>query len=81
MGTNLGYRLSLRQKIRLFLFGYTPTKIRTRPGWEGEILFYAFNCPVHGLVEDYPHGFTSILRCPLCSKILEDRQIIKNKNS
>ena len=52
-------------------------------GWTGELPFYAFKCPVHGVVVDYPHGYwapfkgtypvevkgvLSQLYCPLCAK-------------
>ncbi len=37
-----------------------------RPGWSGEIDFYLFMCDNHGLVADYPHFHSQILRCPLC---------------
>ena len=37
-----------------------------RADWSGELPYYRFRCPVHGLVEDYPHGYHSILVCPEC---------------
>lgn len=41
-----------------------------REGWKGELPVYRWRCPVHGLVEDYPHGFDSVLRCPKCEKLI-----------
>jgi hypothetical protein len=38
----------------------------TKPGWSGELPYYRFRCPVHGLVEDYPHGYDEALLCPHC---------------
>jgi hypothetical protein len=31
---------------------------------ERELQFYAFKCPVHGIVENYPEGYERVLRCP-----------------
>ena len=66
MQTNLGTKLSIINKIQLKIFGIVSTKKRTKPGWKGELMYYAFICPIHGLVEDYPHGFEQRLKCPLC---------------
>lgn len=30
------------------------------------IPIFAFNCPDHGIVADYPHGYGQKLRCPQC---------------
>ena len=70
MQTHLGTELTLIQEIRLTILGITSTNKRTNPGWEGEIMYYAFKCPRHGVVEDYPHGFNHRLRCPICQKNL-----------
>lgn len=43
---------------------------RTRSGWGGSLPFYAFRCPEHGVVVDYPHGYDRRLVCPLCSEDL-----------
>jgi len=61
-------RLGLLQKIRLIVTGAVPTSRRSRPGWGGSLQFYAFKCPVHGLVENYPQGYDRVLRCPHCEK-------------
>jgi len=58
--------LSFIQKVTLRLLGLVFTGRRTRPGWKGPLPFFAFKCPVHGLVENYPHGYAERLECPLC---------------
>ena len=68
MKTHLGTNLTLTQRLSLMFFGFTKTKKRSRPGWNGELFFYAFKCFKHGVVEDYPHGFDQRLECPLCVK-------------
>ena len=59
-------RLNLLQRIKLMITGTVPTSRRSRPGWTGSLQFYAFKCPVHGLVENYPQGYEKVLRCPYC---------------
>jgi len=68
MKTQLGTKLNLAQRLSILLFGVTKTKKRSRPGWSGELYYYAFKCLEHGVVEDYPHGFDQRLECPLCVK-------------
>ena len=59
-------QLSFTQKIRIKILGITPTMKKKLPGWRGELQFYAFKCPIHGIIEDYPHGYRQILRCRRC---------------
>jgi hypothetical protein len=59
--------LTLTQRLQLIITGSTPTTTRSRPGWKHELQFYAFKCPIHGLVESYPQGHNQKLRCPKCS--------------
>ncbi len=61
------------RRLELKLFGYAYIGHRRQPGWKGPLPFYAFKCGVHGLVEDYPHGYNKRLDCPLC--IREDELI------
>ena len=76
-------KLNLFQKIILKLQGHVFIENRTRPGWSGSLPFYMFWCPIHGLVEDYAHGYWDIgkgtipvkedgvvsqLICPLCTE-------------
>ena len=41
---------------------------RQLPGWSGSLMFYAFKCDKHGIVENYAQGFREVLRCPECMK-------------
>ena len=61
-------KLSPLERIRLLITGAVPTSRRSRPGWSGSLQFYAFRCPVHGLVENYPQGYEKVLRCPYCDE-------------
>ena len=38
----------------------------SKPGWSGDLPFYAFRCKQHGLVVDYKHGHDERLSCPKC---------------
>ena len=61
-------KLTLTQRIRLEILGITPTMKRKLPGWSGELQFYAFKYPEHGIVEYYPHGYRQVLRCRKCDR-------------
>ena len=39
-----------------------------REGWRGKLPFYLFKCETHGLVVDYPHGYSQRRTCPICVK-------------
>ena len=41
---------------------------RKYPGWTGFLPFYRIQCPVHGEIVDYPHGYARRLTCPMCRK-------------
>ena len=58
--------LSVFQRLRLRLFGSVPVGYQRKPGWKAPIMHYAFRCPVHGVVVDYPHGFRERFSCPKC---------------
>jgi hypothetical protein len=58
--------LTLLRHLQLRLFGYAYVGHKKLPGWKGPLPFYAFKCDVHGIVEDYPHGYDRRLDCPLC---------------
>jgi len=58
---------------RNFLEGWWQRALRRRVLYtaldredRGYLPFYAFVCPEHGLVEDYPSGYTGRLKCPKC---------------
>jgi hypothetical protein len=65
-GRRLSRDLSSVQKLRFKLFGRVFVGLRNRRGRGASLPFYAFKCPVHGIVEDYPHGYHGRLDCPLC---------------
>jgi len=54
------------QRLELFLAGRAYVGHRRRPGWMGPLPFFAFRCPIHGIVEGYPHGYNDRLDCPFC---------------
>ena len=58
--------LSWSQRLRLRLFGHVSVGYRMKEGWRAPIEHFAFRCPVHGIVVDYPHGVREVLRCPKC---------------
>ena len=58
--------LNLWQRLKLQLSGYVYVGDRQKEGWKGPLPHYAFRCSVHGLVENYPHGYEQRLECPKC---------------
>ena len=56
------------QRLELFLTGRAYVGHRRRTGWKGPLPFFAFKCPVHGIVEDYPHSWDKRLDCPRCKR-------------
>ena len=71
------YRVMLTrlQKLRLWLDGYIYIGDRKLPGWRQPQPFYAFKCPVHGTVYNYPQGYGQTLKCPQC---INDKLIYTN---
>ena len=45
-----------------------PVGKQTRLGWSGSLMFYAFKCDKHGIVESYLQGHSKTLRCPKCQE-------------
>ena len=62
----MDHRISLLNRLKMQLSGYVYVGDRRRDGWRGPLPHYAFRCPVHGLVESYPHGYEQRLECPMC---------------
>ena len=58
--------LTMFQRLQLQISGDVPIGNFTRPGWSGDLTFYAFRCRKHGLVCDYLHGYDEVLSCPKC---------------
>ena len=67
-------RISLLNRLRMQLSGYVYVGERKSDGWRSPLPHYAFECPVHGLVESYPHGYDQRLECPRC---VEERAAMK----
>ena len=65
--------MNILQRLKLRLGLQVCLGERTQEGWSGALPFYAFKCPVHGLVENYPSGWAEILRCPLCIEAQKPR--------
>lgn len=63
-----GLAMNPLQRLELFLTGRAFLGAQKRPGWKGHLPFYAFRCPIHGIVEDYPHGYNEHLDCPKCTR-------------
>lgn len=59
----LKIRLGLKVSIGYFI----------KPGWKEPIEFYAFWCPIHGIVANHPHGHYHKLTCPKCFEDICDR--------
>ena len=59
-------RIKLLNRLKMQLSGYVYTGNKSREGWRGSLPHYQFECPVHGLVENYPSGYDQRLECPLC---------------
>jgi len=68
--------LNIIQRFRLQLSGYTYVGHRSKPGWKDSIPHYAFKCPKHGTVVDYPHGYNQRLECPQCREEKKQRGVI-----
>jgi len=60
--------LSRWERLKIRLGGNVSIGFYIKTGWKAPIEFYAFWCPVHGIVADYPHGYNERLTCPKCSK-------------
>jgi len=60
--------LGLYKRLILSLAGQVYVEHRTMPGWSRSLPFYAFKCPDHGTVVDYPHGHDQRLDYPKCHR-------------
>jgi len=58
--------LNPKQKVILKVRGRVFLRYERREGWKRSLPIYAAKCDLHGLYEDYPHGWKSELECPLC---------------
>jgi len=60
--------LNMWQRMRINQGYSVPIGKRSRDGWSGSLMFYAFKCERHGIVENYKQGHRQVLRCPECLK-------------
>jgi hypothetical protein len=56
LGVEIEVTITHLQRLEIRLLGKAFLGYRARDGWRQSRPFYAFRCPVHGYVEDYPHG-------------------------
>jgi len=66
MSDKMDPRIKLIERLKIQLKGYVYVGDRKEEGWTKELPYYAFRCPEHGIVYDYPHGYKQRLECPLC---------------
>lgn len=59
---------SMFQRLQISTFGHVAVGEKTRECWKGPLMFYAFKCDKHGIVENYPQGHAQVLRCPKCQE-------------
>ena len=76
-------RMSLINRLKFQLQGYVNSGLKEHPDTKSKIEYFTFKCPIHGLVEDYRHGYSKYLECPMCreKKINEMYATIKKENS
>ena len=72
---NLDKRLKLLERLKLRLNGYLYVGDQMKEGWKTPQSFYMFECPVHGVVKNYPKGYSQRLECPIC--VEEEKQTLK----
>ena len=75
MSENKDPRIKLLERLKIQLSGYVYVGDRFKEGWKEPIHHYAFKCPKHGLIVDYPHGYNQRLECPKCRE--EEKSLIK----
>ena len=61
-------RIRLIERLKIQLKGHVYVGDKKEDGWEKPLPYFAFKCPKHGIVYDYPHGHKQRLECPLCRK-------------
>ena len=75
-------RISIINRLRIQLRGHINRGVKEHPETKAKIEYFAFKCPIHGIVEDYPHGHARILECPKCREnkakpLLQSQQIVE----
>ena len=62
----MDYQVRVDWWMKLFSLFTRYIEHRKLPGWAGFLPFYRLDCPIHGEVENYPHGYEGRLECPKC---------------
>lgn len=50
-----------------------PIGKRRLPGWDGALMFYAFRCPLHGIMTDSIPGYDD---APSCQKCVNEKRVL-----
>ena len=61
-------KLGRIQRLTLWITGRVFVGMKKKPGWRGQRPAYVFRCPIHGLVENFTHGWENDLSCLECIK-------------
>jgi hypothetical protein len=67
-------RIKFLERLKLKLKGYVYIGEKQIDGHKDSLSYYAFECPIHGLVSDFPHGYRQRLECPTCKS-----ELVNNK--
>jgi hypothetical protein len=59
-GVRVVERNSLMLRLKIALFGHQ------KLCEQGQLSYYAFRCPVHGVITDYARGHDPYLECSYC---------------
>ena len=70
-------RLKLLDRLKFRLNGHLYVGEQMKEGWKTPQSIYLFECPVHGVVKNYPKGYTQRLECPIC--VEEEKQTRKQE--
>lgn len=81
MSDKLDPRIRLLERLRIQLQGHVYVGDKLEEGWKEPLPYYAFKCPIHGIVYDYPHGYDKRLECPICRDELMLSKREDNKKS
>lgn len=61
-------KLTLSQRVQLAIIGRAFSHSEILKEGDPPTPFYIAKCKIHGHYLDYPHGFKSEIRCPMCKE-------------